>query len=196
MLDGKAARHTEIRQRYARRRRKRPRPSLGALRIRDLNRLFDARYGRELADDDAGRGDALIMAHHLAALSGDPRKRIGSWLRLRAPWMSLKEAEAVLVETMTRPQRWRADKLAWRLRLIEADRARLRITTIGAVDVPRLERIKRRKAKARLYSRQWRAAKGAKPRVSYLAGSISRIQPWRALKMSRAAWYRAGKPTA
>lgn len=32
------------------------------------------------------------------------------------------------------------------------------------------------------------------PRAQYLAESISRFKPWEALGMSRATWYRKGKP--
>ena len=32
------------------------------------------------------------------------------------------------------------------------------------------------------------------PRAQYLAESVSRSKPWEALGMSRATWYRKGKP--
>lgn len=35
----------------------------------------------------------------------------------------------------------------------------------------------------------------AEPRDQYLANAISRAKPWEALGMSRATWYRHGKPT-
>lgn len=34
----------------------------------------------------------------------------------------------------------------------------------------------------------------AQPRPEYLANSLSRQKPWEALGMSRATWYRRGKP--
>lgn len=40
-----------------------------------------------------------------------------------------------------------------------------------------------------------RRANGAQSREEYLAGSISRQKPWEALGMSRAKWYRLGKPS-
>lgn len=36
----------------------------------------------------------------------------------------------------------------------------------------------------------------AVPRAEYEANSITRTKPWEALGMSRATWYRKGKPTA
>ena len=122
--DAKQAQHREIARRY--KRAKRRKVSLAALRIRDLNRLFRARYGETLPDDDSGRDDARIMAHHLASLSGDPRRHVLEWFKLRAPWLSLADADKLLIEAIAKPRRWRADRLAWRLRLIEVDRAALR----------------------------------------------------------------------
>lgn len=34
----------------------------------------------------------------------------------------------------------------------------------------------------------------AEPREQYLANAISRAKPWEALGISRATWYRKGKP--
>jgi hypothetical protein len=186
-----AALQFEIARKYARRKR---RPvSLAALRIADLCRLFLARYGRTLPDDDAGRADARIMAHHLARRSNAER-RIISWLELQAPWMKPPEIKALIAEVVNRPRKWRADTLGKCLNLTDVERHRLVITTIGAVDVDRAERIARRREKARQRDEQRRRARGAKPRAEYEASSINRTKPWQALRMSRASWYRAGKP--
>ena len=126
-----AALRVEIARKYARR--ERQPVSLVALRIADLRRLFRARYGRTLPDDDAGREDARIMAHHLARLA-NPERRIAAWLELHAPWMAAADVATLITKVMTKPLRWRADKLAVRLNLFDAERHRLRITTIGAVD--------------------------------------------------------------
>lgn len=189
-----AAKLADVERRYKRRPRKRIKPSLAALRIRDLTKLYRARHGYQLPDDGIGRDCASLMCHHLAALSGDPRKRITEWLKLWCPWLSLAEADALQAEAILEPQRYRADTLAWRLHLIDIDRTTLRITTIGSVDVAKKDRDQRRKEQARLRKQQIRQAKGAKPRTQYEATSISRTKPWEALRMSRAAWYRAGKP--
>lgn len=177
------------------RKKKMPRPLVG-LRLRDLNILLTARYGEELPNDDAGRDDARIVCHHLAQYAdGNPARRIASWVRLRAPWMTVGELEALTVECLTKPQRWRADKLAWRLRLTEQDRVILRITTIGAIDCGKAQRTRRRQQQARAAKEAKRRAAGAQPRTEYEATSISRAKPWQQLGMSRATWYRAGKPT-
>jgi len=89
---------------------------------------------------------------------------------------------------ISNPLRWRADKLAKVLNLHEAERSRLRITTIGSCDLSKEERVKRRRALKRLRRRERRRASGAKPREEYEANSISRAKHWEALGMSRASW--------
>src|SRR4029450_5775684 len=71
----------------------------------------------------------------------------------------------------------------------DAERTALRIFTIGAYDVPKAERIKRRKEKRRLADQARRQARGSKPHEQ----SISRTKPWAARGMSRATWYRKEK---
>ena len=131
------------------RRRSRASPcQIAALRLTDLARLFRARYGTILPDDDAGRDDIAVAVNHLASLA-HPKGRITKWLEIWAPWMTLAERSEILTEAITKQQHWTADQLAWRLRLTDADRTALAITTIGAVDCSKRERTKRRKLKAR-----------------------------------------------
>jgi hypothetical protein len=191
-MRNEAARRAEIARRYDTKTEREP-VSIAVLRIAELRRLYLNRYGTVLPDDDAGRDDALIMAHHLAKRPNCERN-IGLWLGLWAPWMNKAEAEALIKGVLARPLRWRADKLAARLNLNQAERQRLRIVTIGACDVLLAERMARRRAKARTRNEAHRRQKGAKPRALYEANSISRNKPWEAVGMSRASWYRAGKP--
>jgi hypothetical protein len=191
----KAARHRELARKY--KRKKRERPPLVGLRVRDLNKLFRARYGEILPDDDSGRDDVAIVAHHLAQYAdGHPARRITQWVRLRAPWMPIAELDALIAEAIAKPKRWRADKLAWRLRLTAADRSALRITTIGAIDASKGQRSARRRERDRKRKMLNRRASGAQPRPEYEAQSLERAQPWTMLGISRRTWYRHGKPTA
>jgi hypothetical protein len=198
MTDSEAARHAEIARRY-RKKEQRESFNIARLRIPELRRLFAARYGRVLPDDDAGRDDVLIMAYHLVHLPGDAHWRIRNWTALYAPWMPSGEVENLISMVVAQPLLFRADKLGARLNLTNAERQRLRIRTIGAVDKTKAERLaecKERKRKAdRLRRQQRRRTTGARPRAEYEANSLSRSKPWAALGMSRAAWYRAGKPT-
>lgn len=144
IVDSKRA---EIGKRYSRRKRSNRTPAqLAALRLRDLTALFEARYGNVLPDDDAGREDAGIALAHFATLAS-ARGRMSSWIAHWAPWMTTGEASTMIDYALTTPRYWKADSLAWRLRLNAADRAKLGITTIGAIDLPKAARIALRKRK-------------------------------------------------
>jgi hypothetical protein len=182
-------RHAEIARRYKSKQADKPPISIAALRIAELRRLFLDRYGRTLPDDDAGRDDVMVMAHHLARRHTDP-ERIHNWIELNAPWMAADESGEIVRQVVARPFKWRADKLAARLRLTEADRRRLRIRTIGAVDMTKQERQQARQLRQRQRDRARRRSRGAKPRTEYEANSVNRTKPWIALGMSRATWYR------
>jgi hypothetical protein len=181
------AKHHEIAIRY---RQGKKRFSMAAIRCAELDRLFVDRYGRDLPDDDAGKDDALVMAHHLAMMSGDQRTRMKSWLVIRAPWMSADEMEKLIDTVITKPIRWRADKLAARLNLREAERARLGIKTIGAVDMTKAEREAARQARKRKAKREGRRARGMKSRAEYEAAALGHGRPWEAEGVSKATWYR------
>jgi hypothetical protein len=183
------AKHREIAIRYRNGKEKKP-GSMAALRCAEIRRLFVSRYGRALPDDDAGRDDARIMCHHLALMSGDQRLRMKSWLTVWTPWMSADEMASLITNVIAKPIRWRADPMAARLGLKEADRARLRITTIGAVDVTKAEREAARKARMRKAKADKRRANGLKPRAEYLAQFKERAKPWEIDGISRRTWYR------
>ena len=119
------------------------------MRLWDLETVFDARYGPELPDDDAGRDDLFLAAHAIAALGGDIIGHIIAWQRMRAPWLSDAEAEALAARTEAKRYRFKADTLAERLGMTKAERDRLGLTTIGAIDCNAEERkALRRKRKA------------------------------------------------
>jgi hypothetical protein len=158
-----------------------------AIRCAELERLFIARYGRQLPDDDAGRADARLMAHHLAHRPGDARHRIAAWLGSAAPWMQEDERAELLATVIAKPLRWRADKLAACFGLTAAERERLHIRTIGAIDLDKAERAKRRAERKVAAERERRRAKGATPRLTV---SARQQQPWLAAGISRRTWYR------
>lgn len=160
---------------------------IASLRLRDLAKLFRARYGVVLPDDDAGRDDIDVAVNHLASLA-HPKGRIGKWLGLWAPWLTLAARDQLIAKAVIHQQHWSADQLAWRLRLTMEDRMALGITTIGAIDMPKRERTKRRRAKA-----AQRTARNRKPRMTraeYEATALTTTQPWVAEGISRRTWYR------
>jgi hypothetical protein len=208
-LDGSpkdTAAHREIAQRYAwhrgaMRRTLKIKPGetgksklMTWLRMAELDRLFSTRYGTILPDDDAGRGDLKVMAHHIARLQ-NPEPKIMAWARLRCPWANQIEVCKVITHVLACPRRWTADKMAWELGLTMAERSSLHITTIGALD----SSVEKRKQLDKLRRREHEAAKrrerGAKPRADYEANSAEQLRPWEALGISRRTWYRRGKPS-
>jgi hypothetical protein len=185
----KAAKLREIARHYARSRRKRSRPGIAALTIGDLETFFGDKYRDTFPDDDAGRDDLIVLLQYMAQL-GDPRAMTacaGRW----CPWLSEAEYTAMLAGIERAPMRWRADGLAAEIGLNRATRTRLGITTIGAIDFGKGKRTKLRKKGKRLKMIARRAEAGA---ASH-AVSAARLKPWVDQGMSRATWYRLGKPT-
>ena len=160
-----------------------------ALRIADLSTLFRSRYGAVLPEDDAGRDDIRLAVDHLAALA-HPARAITRWLESWAPWMTLGEQRQVIADGIAQQRNWKADALAWRLRLTKEQRTMLGITTIGAIDHGKAARKKRRKDRDRERKEAKRRAAGVLPRDAYEAGSVEKTKPWEVEGGSRRTWYR------
>lgn len=180
-----AIRKAEIARRYARKASrsfsKKPRTQ-AALRLAEMTRYLDDRFGKMVVpESDDGLMCVRIMAHHMGHIR-DSERRISSWLAQCAPWLPISERERLITEVTECPLRWSADKLGWKLRLTDATRTRLGITTIGAIDCNRDQRRARRREKQREYDRLRR------PKVPKSA------KPWTIMGISRATWYRLGKP--
>lgn len=169
-------------------RRTTPRQRL-ALRIRDLATLFRSRYGITLPDDDAGRDDLEIAVNHLACMPY-PQVAVAHWIEIWAPWLTAAENHDMLARIMPHPMRWKADPMAWRLKVTMEERMALGLTTIGAIDCNKAARKKRRKQRDIKRKANQRRNQGAKPRALYEAESINRTKPWQAEGISRATWYR------
>jgi hypothetical protein len=187
--------HLEIARRYRAKRKRWPRPTVAMIRVRELDALFASRYGDTLPDDDAGRDDLAIMAHHLAGLPGSIDANVTQWVQRRAPWLPVGDLAGLLLEVTTNPTRWKADRLAWRLRLTDRERSALGITTIGAVNLSKAARTARRRALKNAAREAARRAQGAIARADYEAASIARRRPWEAIGISRRTWYRRRSAT-
>lgn len=189
-----SAQHREIKRRYRRRSAPRTKPQFASLRLRDLTKLIRARHGVELPNDAAGLLMVEIVAHHLAMLNANPIDRINRWVDLWAPWYRIGELKTLREEVLRNPKRWKADQLAWVLRLIEADRRALGITTIGAIDMGKRERMARRRQRSRARRMAKHRANGVKTRAEYLA-TVASPKPWIAAGISRATWFRRKRET-
>jgi len=189
----KASLRVEVAHRYARlARNERRRGSrfnpLVRIRLRELERLFRYRWGYYLPDDDAGRDDLLLAAHHIAQLGGRSEERIVAWASLWAPWMPPYEAETLAKNIAHGPSRYKAASLGWWLGLTDAERTALRISTIRAIDVTPKEMAERRKKADRERKAKQRSLKRlSKPET------ITHRKPWLAQRISRATWYRLRK---
>jgi hypothetical protein len=176
----------EIRRRY----RRRGKIGMSTLRTAELDRLFTHRYrGDILPDDDAGRGDVRIMLHTLGRRS-DPIQRIDIWLAQRAPWFVGEERDRLVDAVMDNPLRWRADTLGKMLRLSTADRALLKIRTIGPIDSTAAERKEARRLAGIERKRTIRRAHGIRERAKPDGKSINAQAPWKAEGIDRRTWFR------
>lgn len=195
------AKRLEIRLRYAwdaREKKRRGRASVVMKRrLRELERLFAARYRvTSLPDDDAGRDDLLVAAHHIAAIYRNPEEHIPAWVAQWAPWLGDEDCRALVTKVAANPLKWTADKLAWRLGLTDAERTALRITTIGSIDVGKAARARRRRQRNNAAKAARRLEAGAVSRAEYEGASATRVKPWEAAGVSRRTWYRKKKEGA
>lgn len=166
---------------------------IALVRLRELERLFRHRYGETLPYDDAGLEDLSIAAHHIAHLRGEAFEHIVAFAARWMPQLPRRRAEALAETVLAQPRKYKAATLGRLLRLTQRERATLSITTIGAFDASATERAERKKERARERAaasyRRRQAAKPPKPEP------LCRARPWDALGMSRATWFRKGKPT-
>lgn len=124
---------------------------MAAIRISELMR-WQADGDREIDP-----GLARIFVHHFLCLQHGDR-RASEWLHTYCPDMPARDREYLISEATNCPLKWSADKLAWKLGLTDADRTRLRITTIGAVDCNREQRKERDRQRRTERERARRAA--------------------------------------
>ena len=100
------------------------------------------------------------------------------------------EASAITEEASITRKHLSADNLARFLGVTYAQRQALGLTTIGSIDIKRRARKELRKVRARKALAAKRNANGARLRSEYEANSLSRIQPWKEMGMSRRTWER------
>jgi hypothetical protein len=168
-------------------RRKRGIFNLPAMRRREIER-----HAKDVGAHDLQRWLIAWVWHN----DQNQRDRIGA-LQMAAVRMGngrLAEAEAteILASADDMRRHRSADRLARFLGVTYAQRQRLGITTIGAIDVSRKGRMMLSKRKDRDRKRRTR---GTKPRAEYEAHSLTRTKPWQAAGMSRRTWYRRRRET-
>lgn len=171
-------------------------------RLRELERIIDARHGKTLDTDDAEIylvpvAQTLRKFHENkngAVTFDDVLDRLKVWANTWTPLVPDDVLRDAVDEAMQNRRMDHADALAHRLRLRFAEREVLDLRTIGACDVTKAARARARKQRKRARDRDRKAAKrrerGAVAREQYLLKSLSRARPWDADGISRRTWER------
>lgn len=114
-------------------------------RIKDLRRALTDRWGRRLPNDETGRRLLAIVIDHARPIEGDLAERMALQLL-----PDISDAElAYMIDKAGAGRMWGPDALACAIGLREADRLRLQVRTIGAVDCTPANRRTRKKVAQR-----------------------------------------------
>jgi len=109
---------------------------------------------------------------------------------MKARPVSEAEAREIVDEALAVSPIFGCDRLAKFLGLPYDVRNKLKIRTIGSIDVKKRARMEIRRVRDKVKRQNKRRAEGVRPRDEYEANSLSRTQPWRALGVSRRTWER------
>lgn len=193
-----AAAHAEIRMRYgciarAAREDRRAPLTITTLRTAELERLYRHRFGGRFPANNIGIAALVVMAEH--HIQRNRHEIVVGWIKSRAPWVDDVYAEGIARKAAERTSRQTAGALGWRIGLTLEERRRLRIRTIRAVGQTDENMAADRKARDREEKERQRRRAGVKEREQWEAESKAQTKPWEAMGMSRATWYRKGRPT-
>ena len=159
------------------------------LRYGALVKLFRHRWGYELPDDDAGRGDLWELVTNVSLAVGSPEKKMKFVIETWAPWMDAKEA-AMMIEHVNRLTIYErtptAKELGGRLGLTNAERNHLKLWPVKPIDATDEEIAAQRKAR----QNERRRMKRGRTRGEYLASCLSQQRPWESEGVCRRTWER------
>jgi hypothetical protein len=167
------------------------------LRVREIERIIETRWGL-IPDTDDATHTIRLVAQHMRLFAKKPLAGILiHWCRRWAPHMPAKIIRGLAWQVQHYPLKYGADTLAKRLNITFEERQSLRLFTIGAIDRDQAQRRMRRTAEDR--KRKERRRKEMRKdsyqtRAEWLeAHGLSRTRPWEIEGMSRAKWYRQRK---
>lgn len=137
---------------------------MAAIRLAELTRWMDDVFGAGVELDPSNRSEDIVrlFVHHFPPLR-DGTRRAAEWIATYAPWISRRDREAMISEAAQCQIFWSSDKLGWKVGLTAEQRARLKITTIGAIGVTKDQRAANRKAMHAKCMRELRAKRKANP---------------------------------
>lgn len=172
-------------------------------RLREIERVIFRRHVTVPATDDADVYlvplaqcyRRLLLKAGKTATVNDIVDRLAVSKVVDGSGIVYRQLRDAAIEAIDKPRMEKADALAAALMVTEVERSRLHLRTIGAHDVDKRERARRRKERKRKRAKERaarvRAEHGAMSRAEYLAAnSVSRTKPWEAAGVSRATWYR------
>jgi hypothetical protein len=171
-------------------------------RLREIERIIALRhfFVPQTDDDDMYLVPVTqLLRRNLEKTIGMPTShdvldRLKVWAERWAPMTPDGRLEEIVGIAMARPRLDKADPLGSKLRLSDAERTYLRITTIGAYDFNKAARkrrnLLRKRERDRITSAERRIQRGAQPRTTYLAQCLSATAPWKTEGISRRTWER------
>ncbi|MFG1432332.1 hypothetical protein V5F44_11095 [Xanthobacter sp. V2C-8] len=193
-------------------RKRRSRSPIATIRLHEIERIINLRYGPGGCDTDDGGAYAILAGHCLIPRLLESRAgradvltlvadRFAGWCARHVPELSHGEVQNIADRAIKEPRLFRADTAARLIRLTMAERTSVRVSTIGAVDCNAEARKAFRRDAARLRDRERKAdarrAAGARTQQEVQANSVA--ARCRELGISRATYYRrlkAGQITA
>ena len=155
-------------------------------RVKELTLIYSEQYPNGLPHNRLGVKYARYMCRTLAFFETIERRE--RWLDRYASWMDADKRGAILDMA---PHWYSQKSLGQHLELYDEDRERLGIRTIEALDVTEEQREAINVGKRLKNQERRRRKNDIKPRGEYLA-SVEGPKPWKALKISKATYYRRG----
>lgn len=172
--------------------------SVELLRLREVEKVIKDRHGGMIPDAEDTDDREICLDYLKAAAFSLSGQDMFNWCRKWAPWVREAELIDILAQASRRRRMMTADGVAGLLAVTWEHRTRLNLKTFGACDISKEERAKvareRKRERDRGKKAEARKARGCKDRESYEAASLSAVKPWKTFGMSRATWYRQGKP--
>lgn len=173
---------------------------LRRVRAKEIDRLMEHRHG-DIINDARGTDDYEAVCGYVMAIGGS-RGNVDGWTSRWTPWFDdaavLQKARALATRmegNKRGPAIMTADAVAKLMNVRFEERQLLKLTTVGAADVPAVVRKHRIYEEKRVMERERAAAKrkasGATPR----AESTEAQKPWVIAGVSRATWYRRNRET-
>jgi hypothetical protein len=168
--------------------------------LHEIGALIQLRH-RGPCDTDDGEAYLRAALPWIVATAGglpaeDLERHVTGWAISAVPRLGLNAVRGCIAEAQERYGRkrlwWSAQELGDILRLTVAERERLRITRIRPAGMTARKFSAYQRAREAQQAKARRIAKGAKPREQ----SKAQLEPWVALDMSRATYFRKQKAGA